>query len=99
MAEVQSIARLNKKTKAGIADYNISFTLDTSDVLASARVSLISPSTGIDITVNSVNTAGATAVIDASGGTSGQIYYFNVFVKTLGAREFERMCVLPVGQV
>lgn len=97
MANVNSIARLNKKTAQGKADYNISFTLDTGDSLASARVSMVSPTTGVEISKNSVSVA--TVVVDTSGGTSGQLYYFNVFIRTAGGRKFERMCVLPVGQV
>lgn len=95
MSTIETITRFEKKNADGFADYTTTWILDTGDTISSAVVSTVT--SGISFTKKTF--ANSTVVINASGGTNGEVYYGNVFAITAGGRKFKREFVLEVGGV
>ena len=92
--EIRTVPRLSTKDPAEKVDYSIGFTLDSGDTISSASVSGIT--TGLGLTVAS--TGVSTVVVQASGGTQGDLYYFATEIVTVGGRRFKRETLLPVDE-
>jgi flavin-dependent dehydrogenase len=89
-----NVTRLAKKAAGAAVDYNVGFTLDSSDTLSSSVVSTITSGHGITV----ASTGASNVVISAaSGQTSGELYYFALEVQTSSNRKHIRQFLLPIG--